>query len=214
MLHRVLRALALVVPTACSSVDGVSDTYATRTDAGAEGGADAIPAEAAPEPDVATVDVGPDLSSEPPVIDPTLPPDCDVDVFHRYACCVFQGVNEFRQQHGVGLLDYVWDPQTAEVAQWYSELMRDTGIFDHGVDGRKCGSRMSSFDVDWSSCGENLARNTYEDWQESCERVVIQWAGSTAGHREAMLEDKWTFAGVGVAQGGGWWWTTMNFREP
>jgi len=168
------------------------------------------------QPDVldeaAVEETGPEASL--PDADPNLPPDCNVDVYHQYACCVFQGVNEFRQQNGVGLLDYVWDAPTAEVAQWYTDLMRDTGVFAHGVDGRKCGSRLSYFGVDWSSCGENLARNTYDDWQESCASVVVQWANSTSGHREAMLEDKWTYAGVGVAEGGGWWWTTMNFREP
>ncbi|MFW5739644.1 MAG: CAP domain-containing protein [Myxococcota bacterium] len=199
----------------CSTADGSTQPFGAGTDAGVDASlpdtAVAVSADAAHEPPVA--DVAPEALSAQDA-EPHLPPDCDSDVYHQYACCVFAGVNEFRKQHGVGLLDYVWDPETTAVAQWYTELKRDAGVFAHGVDGRKCGSRMSAFDVSWSSCGENLARNTYDNWLESCQTVVVQWANSTAGHREAMLEDKWTYAGVGVAQGDGWWWVTMNFREP
>ena len=206
--------LATSLLVGCSSADGDANGFGAY-----DGGVDATSqdgpvADAMDEPAVASEAGEDQVVPDAPDADPNLPPDCNVDVFHQYVCCVFQGVNEFRQQHGVGLVDYVWHPQVAEMAQWYSQEMLNQGVFAHGIDGKKCGSRLDGYGVDWSSCGENLARNTYDDWKESCDTVIVQWAESTAGHREAMLESKWTYAGVGVVQGDGWWWTTMNFLEP
>jgi uncharacterized protein YkwD len=206
---------ALLVVCACSDgVVTVSDLQAT----------DASGLPLAPQIDGA-VDAG-TVTEEVPDARPVAPVDaaplvvvnpgaeCEKDDFHRYACCVFDEVNRFRHENAVGLEDYLWDAEISSAAYYYATYMAERGRFAHGLDGLKVGSRLSNFGVDWSAAGENIQRNTYDTWQEGCVSTLNGWATSTSGHREAMLDSRYTHGAVGVDFGSdGYWYVVMNFAK-
>lgn len=174
-----------------------------------------------PESDTAVID-----SLEDPAVDDgpeILPSDeyCNIDDFHRYACCVLDEVNRYRLENGVGLVDYVWDPDIASCAFYYAQYMAAHGTFAHGADGQNFGDRLDSFGVAWASAGENLQRNSEIGWEAACQETVWGWGGwahSTDGHREAMLgqdpsgtDKMWTHAAAGVDRSGTRWYVAMYF---
>jgi len=176
---------------------------------------DDIPVDDTPLPDEDPVD-------ETIVPDDTVPQnDCEIDDAHRYACCVFEQVNLFRSQAGLGLIDYVYDAKLAEVGFYYAGYMADHNSFAHSADGINFGQRLDNFGVAWASAGENLQRNTRSSWEQACQETVWGsggWANSTQGHREAMLGQAangtpkgWTHAGAGVAKSGVYWYVAMYF---
>ena len=130
-------------------------------------------------------------------------------------------ITAFRAEHGVGLVDYVWDENIAECAFYYAEYMAEHNDFSHGADGLNFGDRLDDFDVAWSSAGENLQRNGESSWSAACHETVWGsggWANSTAGHREAMLGQDpsetpkgWTHAAAGVGESWGQWYVAMYF---
>lgn|GEM_PF-3171737 len=163
-----------------------------------------------------------DLVDETVVPDDAVPSgDCELDDAHRYACCVFEQVNVFRSQAGLGLIDYVYDAKLAEVGFYYAGYMADNNTFAHSADGINFGQRLDNFGVAWVSAGENLQRNSRSSWESACQETVWGsggWANSTQGHREAMLGQDtsgtpkgWTHAGAGVAKSGGYWYVAMYF---
>ncbi|PLR97733.1 hypothetical protein CVD19_07930 [Bacillus sp. T33-2] len=88
-----------------------------------------------------------------------------------------------------------WDDKTAEVAYAHSRDMQESNYFSHTS--KKYGSisdRLKAADIAYQSAGENIAAN-YTD----APAVVEGWLNSK-GHREALLNEKFTHLGVGVYQ--------------
>jgi uncharacterized protein YkwD len=137
--------------------------------------------------------------------------DCERDDAHRYACCVLDVVNGFRQAEA-GLPPLVWHPGIAEAAYFYADFLATRGAFAHGLDGRAVGTRLGDFGVPWSAASENIQRNTRAVWREGCDATLEGWAGSPS-HRSAMLDDRWSHAAVGVARDDTWWYAVMNFAR-
>jgi uncharacterized YkwD family protein len=112
--------------------------------------------------------------------------------------------NQERQKAGLAPLQLDW--QLSRVARYKSSDMRDTGYFAHRSP--QYGSpfdMMKSFNVQYSSAGENIAVG-----QTSPEQVVSEWMNSP-GHRKNILKGTYTYIGVGYAKGGsyGTYWTQM-----
>jgi uncharacterized YkwD family protein/spore coat assembly protein SafA len=112
--------------------------------------------------------------------------------------------NQERQNAGLAPLQLDW--QLSRVARYKSRDMRDTGYFAHRSP--QYGSpfdMMKRFKVQYSSAGENIAVG-----QTSPEQVVKEWMNSP-GHRKNILNDTYTYIGVGYAKGGsyGTYWTQM-----
>jgi uncharacterized protein YkwD len=211
-------AIALLTLPSCSSTDG-NALYEPSQQTGTDASPDA-PQDATPDTDQDAIDAtAPDASVEdvstaetsplPDAIPDTTPNgiDCESTDERRFACCTFTAINDYRTSLGLSAL--VWDPKVAVAAEWYSEYMADLGLFAHGLDGRKVGSRLTDFGVDWTAAGENIARNTTSSWEESCTQVFDQWFGSPS-HHALMVSPKYTHGAVGVARGGDWWYATLN----
>ncbi|MCA1057062.1 SafA/ExsA family spore coat assembly protein [Rossellomorea aquimaris] len=112
--------------------------------------------------------------------------------------------NQERQKAGLSPLQLDW--QLSRVARYKSRDMRDTGYFAHRSP--QYGSpfdMMKSFNIQYSSAGENIAVG-----QTSPEQVVREWMNSP-GHRKNILNGTYTRIGVGYAKGGsyGTYWTQM-----
>jgi uncharacterized YkwD family protein/spore coat assembly protein SafA len=117
---------------------------------------------------------------------------------------VIELTNQERQKAGLSPLQLDW--QLSRVARYKSRDMRDTGYFAHRSP--QYGSpfdMMKSFNVQYSSAGENIAVG-----QTSPEQVVREWMNSP-GHRKNILNGTYTYIGVGYAKGGsyGTYWTQM-----
>jgi uncharacterized YkwD family protein/spore coat assembly protein SafA len=112
--------------------------------------------------------------------------------------------NQERQKAGLAPLQLDW--QLSRVARYKSRDMRDTGYFAHRSP--QYGSpfdMMKRFNIQYTSAGENIAVG-----QTSPEQVVKEWM-SSPGHRKNILNDTYTYIGVGYAKGGsyGTYWTQM-----
>jgi uncharacterized protein YkwD len=217
MTHKpVWLAIALLVLPSCSSTDGDA-LYEPSQQTGTDASPDTPPADVAEAslPDAATEDAPPtqDVSTTdtplPEAAPDTTPNgiDCESTDERRFACCTFTAINDYRTSLGLSAL--LWDPKVAVAAEWYSQYMADLSLFAHGLDGRKVGSRLTDFGVDWTAAGENIARNTTSSWEESCTQVFDQWFGSPS-HHTLMVSPKYTHGAVGVARGGDWWYATLN----
>ena len=145
--------------------------------------------------------------------------DCTSSDANRYACCVLEQVNLFRQSNG--LPAYQWNPGVSETAFYYADFMAQNRVFAHSADGMNFGERLDEFDVPWASAGENLQRNDLSLWNAACNETVNGrggWVNSRNGHREAMLgqdasgtDKQWTHAAAGVARSGNDWYVAMYF---
>jgi uncharacterized protein YkwD len=209
-------AIALVALPSCSSADGdalYEPSQQTETDAAPDTPTDVAEAstpdttveDALPATDVSTTDTTPLPEAAPDTAPNGI--DCESTDERRFACCTFTAINDYRTSLGLSAL--LWDPKVAIAAEWYSQYMADLGLFAHGLDGRKVGSRLTDFGVDWTAAGENIARNTTSSWEESCTQVFDQWFGSPS-HHALMVSPKYTHGAVGVARGGDWWYATLN----
>ncbi|MFC5734845.1 CAP domain-containing protein [Cytobacillus gottheilii] len=99
--------------------------------------------------------------------------------------------NVIRVRHGMEPLE--WDDQTAAVALGHSIDMFETEVFSHTSERYgELSDRLEAGEVTYLSAGENIAAN-YID----APAVVEGWLNSK-GHRESLLNDKFTHLGVGV----------------
>ncbi len=107
-------------------------------------------------------------------------------------------INTFREQNGVAPL--AASPNLSRAAAWMSEDLSSHGTFSHTDSlGRSPFKRVVDCGYGSSGAGENLARTL------SAQGAFNLWLGSTAGHRENMLNPRWTVVGIGQA---GSIWTT------
>jgi uncharacterized protein YkwD len=98
-----------------------------------------------------------------------------------------------------------WDDKLGQAALAHSKDMEDTGDMSHeGSDGSSASDRIEAAGYDWSTWGENVARN-YATEQE----VFNAWLESS-GHCKNMMAEK--YEELGVAMSGSYW--TMVLAAP
>jgi uncharacterized protein YkwD len=114
-----------------------------------------------------------------------------------FAARVLELTNGERQNAGLAPLSL--NPQLADAAQTYSEVLAASGCFSH-----TCGPVPNFADRDgqagytnWTNIGENIAAG-----YPTPEEVVAGWMASP-GHRANILSPQFTEMGVGMVIGGG-----------
>jgi uncharacterized protein YkwD len=110
---------------------------------------------------------------------------------------VLELTNAERQK--VGSAPLALSPLLNDAAQQYSSVLASSGCFAH-----TCGAVPDMADrlgqsgyTGWTAIAENIAAG-----YPSPEAVVAGWMGST-GHRENLLNPRYTEIGIGLAIGGG-----------
>lgn len=99
------------------------------------------------------------------------------------------------------------DPELAEVARRYSQLMAETGRVDHELD-RSMEDRIRDALPDTCMFGENVSKHTSVDYS-------LADLMTSEGHRENVLNPSYTAIGVGIARGEGeFLYITQEFARP
>lgn len=112
--------------------------------------------------------------------------------FKNQSVINFHVVNALRAINGVGSLEYCEKAETAITL--HCEDMVENNYFDHtSLDGTSAADRMTAQGIVWSACAENIAYG-YKDAYD----FANGWYNS-AGHRNAMLDGKYDYIGVGYA---------------
>ncbi len=123
-----------------------------------------------------------------------IPTGTDLPALERRA---LEGVNEIRVEHGLQPLEYHEGLTVA--ARDYSEKMVHLNFFSHtGADGSKLDDRAKDHGLNYQSIGENL--HSSRGYDDPASVALEDWMKS-AGHRESILNDRYTHTGVGVAIG-------------
>lgn len=106
-------------------------------------------------------------------------------------------INAERRKRGVG--DLEWNEELARVAREYSKKMAREGFFDHrDDDGNSVVDRVTKARISgWSRIGENLY---YSEGYDSFEAMSVRGWMKSPGHRENLLDRRYTSAGIGVAR--------------
>jgi uncharacterized protein YkwD len=104
---------------------------------------------------------------------------------------IFDITNIMRRRYHVKPLK--WDEATAEVAFLHSKDMYDSNTFTHNSKlFGELSDRLKTANIQYQIAGENIAAN-YMD----APAVMEGWLNSE-GHRDSLLNDKYTHIGVGV----------------
>ncbi|WP_246234749.1 CAP domain-containing protein [Bacillus aquiflavi] len=104
---------------------------------------------------------------------------------------IFDLTNIIRQRFDLNPL--YWDEKTANVAYMHSKDMYDSNYFSHNSPNNgSVADRLDTAEVFYKTAGENIAAH-YIDGPA----VVEGWLNSK-GHRETMLNDKFTHIGIGI----------------
>jgi uncharacterized protein YkwD len=124
-------------------------------------------------------------------------------------------VNDERQQFGLPTLSE--DPLLTSLAKEHSTSMVESNFFSHDS---YPGERSFSYNQPPGTIrGENLSMTLtrrlipgpYLSLQEVCEWAVSGWM-SSSGHRDNMLEPKFTKIGIGVSLSGEYLYITQIFE--
>ena len=120
---------------------------------------------------------------------------------------VLEATNEARAAHGVAPLKRHKDLE--EVAMVKAEDFVINDYFGHtSPEYGSFGNMIRDFGVSYSTGGENLATNYY-----SIDDVISAWMAS-AGHRQNMLNDRFTHLGVGYYEHNGRNYYVQMFIKP
>ena len=126
---------------------------------------------------------------------------------------IAERANDERRERGLEPLAN--DPTLARVGESHSADMRERGFVGHkNPDGEGLRERYAAFGLDCPG-GENVYHSPTGGLARSpealAEHVVAAWMDSE-GHREALLRERFTRQGVGVAVGpDGGVWVTQDF---
>lgn len=100
------------------------------------------------------------------------------------------------ERRRAGRLPLAVDSRLDAAAQRHADDMLGRSYFAHrDPDGRTIRERAREAGFDWSAVGENIAEG-----QQSVKEVVESWMRS-AGHRETILDRRYTRTGIGLALG-------------
>ena len=126
----------------------------------------------------------------------------------KYAAEVLRLVNEERKKANVAPLKN--SSNLAAVAVAKSKDMRDKNYFAHTSPTYGTLAQMAKkFNISYTRLGENIAAG-----QSTPAAAVKSWMNSQ-GHRDAILDDRYTHIGIGYAAGGSrsHYWTQLFLRE-
>lgn len=113
---------------------------------------------------------------------------------------IFDLTNFIRKEHG--LLPLQWNESLHEVASYHSQDMKEQDYFSHyDPKGNGLKERLAKQNVTYQYAGENIAAQYIDGLA-----AVEGWLNSK-GHREAILDEKFTELGVGVYR----FYYTQNF---
>jgi uncharacterized protein YkwD len=124
---------------------------------------------------------------------------------------VQQRINEIRQNQGLKPLQN--NDRLAQVARDYSRLMAEKNFFSHtGPDGRNVGQRVQAAGIMYWIVGENLFKSV--NIPNPGPIAVKGWMESP-GHRENILNPRYSETGVGIwRQGDSYYFTQLFLRSP
>lgn len=111
--------------------------------------------------------------------------------------------NVQRKKHGLPALKRLSSLDT--VSQAWTQQMYDSGNFVHNPE------YISQYPGSPKAGAENIASGTGNLMTSS--NVVAQWMASSYGHRETLLDPKYTHLGVGYVSVGGRAYATQNFAQ-
>ncbi len=122
---------------------------------------------------------------------------------------VYEQINAFRQEHGLSAL--FLDTCVSRVARTHSRDMAANTYLDHvNLSGEDFGERLRAGDVQWKTCGENIAYFPSSDL-DPITPTVEAWMESSR-HRTNILLEKYTHTGIGIAlTADGGVYITQNF---
>lgn len=104
---------------------------------------------------------------------------------------IFELTNFIREEHDLDAVQ--WRDDLHEVAFLHSKDMVENNYFSHyGLEGKGLKERLETKEIVYQFAGENIAAD-YPDGLAAVEG----WLNSK-GHREALLDEKYTHLGVGV----------------
>lgn len=105
---------------------------------------------------------------------------------------IYDLTNSVRARNGISILE--WSEQAQSSSRKHSEDMAKNNYFSHtDLNGQSSADRMKAVGITWSYCGENIAAG-YDDAVE----VTFGWFQSS-GHRKNMLNESFSYLGIGVA---------------
>jgi uncharacterized protein YkwD len=130
---------------------------------------------------------------------------------HDFARRIFSRINELRQLHGSGALQ--WSDMVASCAQEQSLRKAELRFAGHTDPERgDVANRLRNAGVGWGRCGENLFMEN--GWDDPVNFAIVFWWYS-AGHKENLLNPAYTQSGIGLAQGvDRAWFVTQIFIAP
>ncbi|MDP4020648.1 MAG: CAP domain-containing protein [Candidatus Adlerbacteria bacterium] len=151
---------------------------------------------------------------------PTPPPaPAQVEYNEEYVelleVAIHSRINEERTLAGLNTLAY--DEVLAQVAAYHSTDMAKNDYFEH-EDEEGCDSacRVTAAGYKWRMVGENLfllGREEHFSVEGASALIVAGWMGSE-GHRENILQPRFTYEGVGVVIKGNSIYATEVFARP
>jgi uncharacterized protein YkwD len=126
---------------------------------------------------------------------------------------VYEMVNEERKEKGLHRLNY--NQELEKLARMHSANMAEHGFFSH-VDHNKMNvdERRKSYSphLFMGAIGENIASVPGRGEKEVAKKLISQWMGSE-GHRENILNKKYSHIGVGITQKGNRFYATQVFGD-
>jgi uncharacterized protein YkwD len=124
---------------------------------------------------------------------------------------IHQRINEIRREEDLEPLEL--DRDLRILARTHSHDMASRGVLTHRDNqGLYVASRATRARIDWLKVAENVARVTGYD--DPGARAVQDWMESP-GHRANILDDEYTFTGIGVVKGDdGYVYFTQVFLLP
>jgi uncharacterized protein YkwD len=130
---------------------------------------------------------------------------------HDFAGRIFSRINELRELHGSGALQ--WSETVASCAREQSLRKAELRFPGHSDPERgDVAARLWNAGIGWGRCGENLFME--KGWDDPVNFAVVFWWYS-AGHKKNLLNGEYTQSGVGLAQGlDKAWFVTQIFIAP
>ncbi len=101
-----------------------------------------------------------------------------------------------KERNKLGTPELIWNEKTAKISENYATYMWENHYFGHvSLDGKDVGDRLKEAKINYSVAGENLAL---------APTVISAHNGlmSSQGHRENILDIKFTKVGIGVIDNG------------
>jgi uncharacterized protein YkwD len=124
---------------------------------------------------------------------------------------VFEAINFQRVCKGSDPL--AWDDRLAAAARKHCERMVALGFIGHqDPDFGYIGERLTRAGIAWLHCAENVFSE--KNFDDPVAISVVSWMYSP-GHRQSLLDPRYTISGVGLATGpGSRVYLTQNFIRP